>query len=58
MDRDPARLAFRLDQQQRFLAQHERGGVAEKVRGDDRRAGRHRTGAICDGSGVGAGISH
>ncbi len=49
MDGDAPRLAVRFDEQHRFLAEHEHGGVAEKVRGDDRRAGRDRMGAVDDG---------
>ncbi len=42
MDRCPAHLAFARDEQQRLLAEHEGGGLAEKMHGHDRRAGRER----------------
>ena len=58
MHGDAPRLAVRFDEQQRFVAEHEHGGVAEKVRGDDRRAGRDRTGAVDDGNRIGAGVRH
>ena len=39
MNRDAPRFAFRLDEQQRLLAEHEHRRAAEKMRGDDRRPG-------------------
>ena len=58
MDRDAPRLAFRFDEEHRFLAQHEHGGVAEEVRGDHRRAGGERMRAVDDGYSFGAGVGH
>ena len=58
MHRDATRLAVRLGEQQRFLAEHEHGGAAEKMRADDGRARRHRVRAFDDGDGIAAGIGH
>ena len=58
MDGYAPRLAFRLDEQQRFLAEHEHGSAAKKVRGDHRRTGRDRVRAVDDGDGIAAGIGH
>ena len=58
VNRDAPRFAFRLDEQHRFLAQHEHGRVAQKMRGHDRRAGSYRMRAVGDGNGIGAGVGH
>ena len=55
-----AQLALRLGEDQRFLAQYEHGGAAEKVRRNNRAAHGNRARAFDDGDGVGigAGIGH
>ena len=58
VNRDAPRFAFRLDEQHRFLAEHEHGRVAQKMRGDDRRAGSYRMRAVGDGNGISAGVGH
>ena len=58
MDGDPPRLAVGLGEHHRFLAEHEHGSAAKKMRGDDRSARRQRTGAIDDGDGIAAGVGH
>ena len=49
MDRDALLRAVRRDEQQRFLAERERGPAAEKMHGNDRRARRDGLDAIDDG---------
>ena len=58
MDGDPPRLTVGRREHHRFLAEHEHGGTAKKMRGDDRSARRQRTGAIDDGDGIAAGVGH
>ncbi len=59
MDGDAARLAVRLREHDRFLAEHEGRGAAEKMRGNDGAFGRDLVGAIDDGMGVvAAGVGH
>ena len=59
MHRHAPRLAVRLGKHQRFFAEHEDGGAAEKMRGDDHGAARgDRAGAVDDGDGVAAGVGH
>ena len=55
---EAARLAFRFGEHHRLLAEDERGGGAEEVRGDDRAPGRHRVRAFDDGNNVAAGVGH
>ena len=58
VNRDAPRFAFRLDEQHRFLAQHEHGRMAQKMRGHDRRAGSDGLRAVGDGNGICAGVGH
>ena len=58
MDRDALGLAARRRQHHGFLAEHEHGHAAEKMRGDDRTARRDRMDAFDDGGGVVAGVGH
>jgi hypothetical protein len=58
VDRNAPRLGFRFDEQQRFLTEDEHGGAAEEMRGDDRRARGHGTGAVNDGNGMATDVGH
>ena len=58
MHRDAPRLAVRLGEHDRLLAEHEGGGAAEKMRGDDGAARGDRARAFDDGDGVAAGVGH
>ena len=51
-------LAARLGEHQRFFAEHEHGGAAEKMRGNNRAAGVHGARAFDDGDSVAAGVGH
>ena len=58
MNVDAPRLLVRRREYDRFLAEHESGGAAEKMRADDSAADRHRARAVDDGDGVAAGVGH
>ena len=58
MHRDAPRLGIRLGEHDRLLAEHEDGGAAEKMRGNDRAARGHSARAVDDGDGVAAGVAH
>ena len=58
MDGDPPRLTVGRREHHRFLAEHEHGGTAEKMCGNDCSARRQRTGAIDDGDGIAASVGH
>ncbi len=50
--RKPLLVVLAGDQQHRLLAEHEGRSAVEEMRGDHRRAGRDRAGALDDGRGV------
>ena len=58
MDGDTVGLAFGLDKQKRFLTEDEHRGLSEKMRANDRAAGRHRVGSLDDRDGVTASVCH
>jgi len=58
MNTDAPRFAIRFDQQDRFVTQHEHGRMAQKMRSDDRRVGRHRMRPLFNRNGIGAGVGH
>ncbi len=58
MHADAPRFAVGLSEHDRFLAENERGGAAEEMRGNDGAVRRDVVRAVDDGMSIAGGIGH